>query len=287
VREYLPRWAQPWEKEEGAQEGYEIHCLEGSGFTPLEPIQTWIDLLASGADPRKVKLLGINGGQIAAFEFRLALAMGARVGVLGDSGRAASGILEDEDWKDTPGLLRLPNDPQSVRAFVRGMPEPLVLEKEHLESMAKQAHEEYRRNQTRPLLSRDPALADWEDLTPDLQNSNLQQIAHIEEKLRAVGLKIRKLESGAIPGLDAEDPRFKDKIERMAEIEHGRWNVERLLAGWTLGSKDVEKKTSPYLVAWSDLPESIKDYDRNAVRAIPRMLAELGYEIVPGNGTGA
>ena len=287
VRQYLPVWAQPWQKEKSGQEGYELYCLEGSGFSPLEPIQTWVDLLASGADPRKVKLLGINGGQITAFEFRLALVMGAQVGVIGDSGRSAREIFEDEDWKDSPGLVRLPNDPQSVKVFVQGIHGPQVLEKQDLTILAKRAHEEYRAAQNKPLLTRDPAAANWESLPPDLQNSNIQQVAHIEEKLRAVGLKIRKLEPGSTLRIDAEDPRLKDNVEIMAEIEHGRWVVERLLAGWKPGPKEVEKKTSPYLVAWSELPEWIKDYDRSAVRAIPKMLAELGYEIIPEDNGGA
>jgi hypothetical protein len=53
---------------------------KGSDFSPLEPLQTWIDLFAAGISPARVKLLGINGGEIAAFEYRLAAALGAQVG---------------------------------------------------------------------------------------------------------------------------------------------------------------------------------------------------------------
>jgi hypothetical protein len=67
----------------------------------------------------------------------------------------------------------------------------------------------------------------------------------------------------------------------MAEIEHGRWNVERLLSYWSLGERNIDKKTSPYLVSWSDLPESIRKYDRQAVVEIPNLLKRYGYEIVP------
>ncbi|MCK4302690.1 MAG: hypothetical protein KAY24_00435, partial [Candidatus Eisenbacteria sp.] len=98
-----------------------VYHTPGTGFSALEPIQSWIDMLASKAiDPADVKLLGINGGKIAALEFRMALAFGARVGVLRDSGRAVNDILEDEDWRDHPSLIVLPNDPQTVRIFVQG-----------------------------------------------------------------------------------------------------------------------------------------------------------------------
>jgi hypothetical protein len=59
--------------------------------------------------------------------------------------------------------------------------------------------------------------------------------------------------------------------------------VERLRDGWRRGpEKDVEKKISPYLVGWDELPENVKEWDRNTVRAIPRFLAEVGLEIRRG-----
>jgi RyR domain len=66
----------------------------------------------------------------------------------------------------------------------------------------------------------------------------------------------------------------------MAEMEHARFNVERLLGGWTLGpQRDREKKISPTLVAWSELPEIEKNKDRQAVQAIPELLKQFGLEI--------
>ena len=57
---------------------------------------------------------------------------------------------------------------------------------------------------------------------------------------------------------------------------------EREDAGWEYGEvKDVKNRKSPYLVAWSDdrLPEDVKDYDRNAVRRLPMILAKADYEV--------
>ena len=63
-------------------------------------------------------------------------------------------------------------------------------------------------------------------------------------------------------------------------MEHGRWVVERLADGWKLSkTRDVAKKTSPYLVPWTELPEDIKERDRKAVRQIPELLAQVGCEI--------
>jgi len=55
--------------------------------------------------------------------------------------------------------------------------------------------------------------------------------------------------------------------------------AERFLAGWTSGPKDVEKRLSPYLIEWEDLPPNIQDYDRNSVRLIPGVLHSVNLEI--------
>ena len=51
--------------------------------------------------------------------------------------------------------------------------------------------------------------------------------------------------------------------------------------GWTYGqaSKDAEAKTHPLLISWDELAEPERQKDRDAIRAIPRMLARVGYEI--------
>lgn len=99
---------------------YEIIKTDGIGFTAHEPVQAWIDLLAGGMNPCDIKLLGINGGDISAAEYRMALALGATVGVIAESGRAAADILVDPDWNRHPGLVILDNDPLTVKCFIQG-----------------------------------------------------------------------------------------------------------------------------------------------------------------------
>ena len=73
---------------------------------------------------------------------------------------------------------------------------------------------------------------------------------------------------------------FKTDVERMAELEHGRWNIERLREGWRSGtSRDNAKKIHNCLVAWTELPNDIREYDRNSIRAIPDILAKAGLDV--------
>ncbi|MBY8985301.1 MAG: tetratricopeptide repeat protein [Candidatus Lokiarchaeota archaeon] len=82
-----------------------IQLTGGKDFSVIEPIHYWYDLMKSGVEPNKVKLIGINGGAISAFEFHSAIVFGAQVGILDNSGRAASDLINDPNWEDTTGLV--------------------------------------------------------------------------------------------------------------------------------------------------------------------------------------
>jgi ppGpp synthetase/RelA/SpoT-type nucleotidyltranferase len=273
---YLPKYIPSWATKHPA---YEFHQTKGERFSPADPLQIWIDLLASGADPTQVKLIGINGGKLSAFETALALVMGAKVALLRDSGRAANEVLADDRFCSMDNLIDMPCDANTLGLFLRESIATTTIPQEVVESLAEDIHAQYRREQWNKKTT-DRALAEWNDLPEDLKSSSRGQAAHIEAKLRAVGMTLRKAEHEPIIPIELSP----GEIEVMAEIEHGRWNAERLLAGWKRGERDVGKKTSPHLVSWAELPDSVREYDRKFVREIPARLAKLGYEIVRAKG---
>jgi len=252
----------------------EIRQTAGSGFSPLEPLQNWIDLIADGLKPSEVKVVGINGGLISAIEYRVALALGATVGIVEESGREAAMLFNDEKWANLSRLIHLPADNMTVRAFIgSGRPK---LDKEIREELAKEIHKAYRQTKEKIVKTDDPAMTDWNNLPEGLKESNAQQADHIFEKLNHIGCTVRKSSVQKI-----EPFKFtEDEIELLSEIEHGRWNAERLLDGWTWGEKkDISQKESPYLAKWAELPEEVKEWDRATVRKIPDFLASIGLEI--------
>ena len=95
-----------------------VRATEGQDFSPLEPLQYWIDLIAAGVDPAQVKLIGINGGKISAFEYRLALMLGASVGVIESSGREVARLFKDPDWSHSKTLWRLVADEKEIKTFI-------------------------------------------------------------------------------------------------------------------------------------------------------------------------
>ena len=76
-------------------------------------------------------------------------------------------------------------------------------------------------------------------------------------------------------------PVSRERMETLARQEHDRWMNDLVRDGWTYssGAKDPERKTHPLLVGWDDLDEPEREKDRDAIRAIPRMLARVGYAL--------
>ncbi len=87
-------------------------------FTAADCLRYWTDIFRAGVDPAEVRLLGWGGGRIAAIEYRIAIVMGARVGVVAGTGRAADAILADRAWSRSPNLSVLPRKAAGVRAFL-------------------------------------------------------------------------------------------------------------------------------------------------------------------------
>lgn len=149
---------------------------------------------------------------------------------------------------------------------------------EMLETIARAIHDGYRAEQASRKPAGDPALRPWEDLPAHLQESNRAQARHILVKLRQRGYSV--YEAGSREGSLRKFP--DEDVEDMAQVEHDRWTAERLADGWTLGAeRDVLKKISPNLVGWAELPEDVKEWDRETVRRIPDLLAGVGLEVHP------
>lgn len=68
--------------------------------------------------------------------------------------------------------------------------------------------------------------------------------------------------------------------EKIAENVHDVWAAGRMAEGWSWGEKkDAEKKTTPLLVPYRELPESEKAYDRNTALETLKLIVKLGYTV--------
>jgi hypothetical protein len=122
-------------------------------------------------------------------------------------------------------------------------------------------------------------LPEWDELPETLKESNRQQADHIGVKLKELGLGIAPLTDWDEKLFEYSEKEEK-KIESIAKMEHDRWIKERKRSGWKPGpEKDIEKKRTPFLIAWDELDDNIKEEDIAPVLNLPKYLAEAGYKV--------
>ena len=75
-------------------------------------------------------------------------------------------------------------------------------------------------------------------------------------------------------------PEIRELRELLAENAHDHWALQRMADGWTYGpQRDDDEKRHPCLVPYEELPESEKEYDRNAAIETLKAILALGYRI--------
>lgn len=74
--------------------------------------------------------------------------------------------------------------------------------------------------------------------------------------------------------------------EALAENAHDVWAVERMAQGWKYGLKrDDDKKETPCMVPYSQLPESEKKFDRDMAESSLKLVKAIGYDIIKTENT--
>jgi hypothetical protein len=243
---------------------------DGHGFSELEPLAMWADILAAGLAPEQVSLIACPGGPITRAEILLARAMGARVGWL-DPEEETPLPLDDDLPGGAENILQLPSDAMSVRALIV---QTELDDPELRDHFAKLTHAEYRSKQTAGRLSGDPACAPWERLLPIFRASNRAQADDVKNKLAMIGMRIERTDAGGRRLQLSEQA-----VQLLAEMEHGRYVVDRLQAGWQLGDRDANRGRSPYFLPWTDLTTDERFWDVSAVRTIAGALESFGYGV--------
>ena len=152
----------------------------------------------------------------------------------------------------------------------------LPLTEEMILEIAKAIHETYneKRLEEKPDVPLEYPF--WDELPTDIKLSNIEQAKDMPEKLKVIGCFIGRKTKDVPPIARFE----KNEIEVLAIREHERWVEERKASGWVYGkAKDFEKRISPYLACWDEIPDEIKKYDREAVMNMIPLLNKVNLYI--------
>jgi hypothetical protein len=161
----------------------------------------------------------------------------------------------------------------------------ILLTPDILEKLAKAAHdifcegkkrdgwkyheEKSEEKKTHPLLKPYDELPEW------AKEANRVNVRTIPHKLAAAGYIMIPSRSNQ-PALEFPG----NDLEKLARLEHELWMKSKLNEEFKLGkpTKD-DPKRNEYLVEWEQLPDGIKQIDRDMVKGIPRILSNAGYAI--------
>lgn len=121
---------------------------------------------------------------------------------------------------------------------------------------------------------KNPSLRPWRELPDLLKDANIAQAGHIGTKLDVIGCVLIP-ESSLIPEFAFAD----GEVERLAELEHERWVQDRAAHGISYGPVRDERH-HPDMVGWGDLSEDAREKDRAAIRNMPDILRQAGFQIL-------
>jgi len=144
------------------------------------------------------------------------------------------------------------------------------------DAAARAYHEAYRASLTEALRN-DPnnrAAWDWDRLDETYRQANRDAVAHIPAKLAGAGIDPARWRGVAgLPRLAPGERLYQDdpgpELERLAKLEHERWNAQRRMDGWRstdAKKKDEARRLHPSLKAYEALTDEVKEYDRVFIR---------------------
>jgi hypothetical protein len=147
------------------------------------------------------------------------------------------------------------------------------------ERLAMRIHQNYLRQEYSKgnTLKENSNLVPWKDLSHENHNSNRRQAKNFTDYLEMTGYTLELLSDWNKPLTWFTH----EEVEILAVAEHENWMQMKRNLGYTYGpEKSEEMKTHPCITEWPDLPEDERVKDRDAVRAIPRLFAEIGQRVV-------
>lgn len=141
------------------------------------------------------------------------------------------------------------------------------------ETIAMKVHEAYRKERMRQAdavpdkTSSDPTLRPWAELPETYRIASRRAADHVPVKLLSAGLQVTDLSN--LPKLSAEMLAKDELLEKLSELEHMTWRIDRELDGWRYGEpRDNARRIHPDIKPYDQLADAVKEFDRIQVRLV-------------------
>lgn len=217
---------------------------------------------------------------------RAALAIGAEVFVTDRA--CANRLASDDRVRATRGLRTIPLERETLLGLFSGASSDLA--EQVIEDVAAANHErgaqrriqEMRRASYRD--DRDEAIftrsdigertAVWDRLLETYRNASRERVRLAPLMLASVGYELTTEPEVTIGWGDLP----ADIRERLARLEHGRWNAERVRSGWVQHApRDNRRLMHDLIIAWDDLSPAMQAQDFEGVSDLIDDFGAIGY----------
>ena len=138
------------------------------------------------------------------------------------------------------------------------------------EELAKQFHEVYRKNNTNTSVATVP----WEELPATYRAANIASTDHSKARILSAGYIIQSGNTVPHGAWNILEPSVA--MEKLSEITHRSWEIDRRLDGWRYGkTRDNLKLLHPSLKPYDQLTNALQELDRAQIRLLANVL-QLG-----------
>jgi hypothetical protein len=179
-----------------------------------------------------------------------------------------SGLLDfcDLDLQSESPLSRV--DRELLSSWLRSTPE---------DSIGRASHEAYLESVSVDKWFTSERLRPWVDLPVLFRTKGRMGALRMIGQGQRLGFTIAKSD----PSRQHIESLTDDEVERTAVDDHKAWSEEKRALGWVWGPhRDDARRIHNILCDWSEMPEEMKEYDREYARAIPKVLERAGLQLV-------
>ena len=188
-------------------------------------------------------------------------------------------LVSEEKIRKTKGFYTLPCEEASLIAVFASRKS--AISEEQIEAAAQNAHEKYVKDKIAEIRKSGKSegdigerIAKWEKLDEKYKVANIDQVRYRSFLFEYAGYTLNTEPKNA---LTWDDLSVQER-EKLAILEHGRWNAEKVTTGWCYHAKrDNDKLLHNCIVAWDMLTDEIKAYDFYAIKEAIDYYMSIGY----------
>ncbi len=135
------------------------------------------------------------------------------------------------------------------------------------DDLAKHFHDAYRQDNPNSTVATD----EWSLLPATYRNANIAATDHSAARIISAGYVIAA--GATVPQGNWQIAEHSSEMEKLAELIHQAWVIDRRLDGWRFGkTRDNQKMIHPSLRPYNQLSDDVKDHDRAQIRLLAKVL---------------